>query len=458
MRNRSSLGVILTGGLDEVVTPWGGAALVVELYRKAGMEAVVERALPKKKSSKGLRQGQMVESFVLLSALGGDCIDDMERLRQDKGLEVMLGYQPPAPETARQWLDKFHDDSLMQTRPLQGSFIPEESTGLAGLKETNRKVIWTYVDKVKPGLEVTFDVDAQLVETNKADAKYCYEGYRAFQPMEVEWAETELVLADELREGNVPPGRGIKEIVDEAYNMFPPGPWRVKVRSDSAGYQQDVLDHWQGRGWQFAVSADMSQGLRQEIEALPQEAWKVWKEEKRGIIREWAEVPYVPTRHYEKRDSRPYRYLAVRIQHQQGELFEDGNKVRHFAVVTNMWNMDGKELLEWQRGKAGTIEHIHHILNNELAAGVYPSAKHGANAAWLRLQVLTHNLLQLLKAVALPQEYAVARPKRLRFAIFTQFGRVISHAGQMLLRIANKVWQMLIGPAYQRILALSPPG
>jgi len=457
MRNRSSLGVILTGGLEEEVTPWGGAALVVELYRKAGIEAAVERALPKKKSSKGLRQGQVVESFVLLSALGGDCIEDMERLRQDKGLEVMLGYQPPAPETARQWLDKFHDDSLMQIRPLQSSFIPEESIALAGLKEPNRQVIWTYVDRVKPSYEVTFDVDAHLVETAKANAKYCYEGYRALQPMEVEWAETELVLADELREGNVPPGRGIKEIVDEAYNMLPEGPWRVKVRSDSAGYQQDVLDHWQGREWQFAVSADMSQGLRQETEALPQEAWKICKEERRGVIREWAEVPYVPTRQYEKKDSQPYRYLAIRVRRQQGELFEDGTKVRHFAVVTNMWDMDGKELLEWQRGKAGTIEHIHHILNNELAGGVYPSAKHGANAAWLRLQVLTHNLLQLLKVVALPQEYATARPKRLRFAIFTQFGRVISHAGQMLLRIANEVWQMLIGPAYHRILALSPP-
>ena len=140
------------------------------------------------------------------------------------------------------------------------------------------------------------------------------------------------------------------------------------------------------------------------------------------MVREWAEVPYIPTRQYERRDSQPYRYLAVRIRRQQGELLEDGTKLHHFGVVINIWYMDGEKLLEWQRGKAGTIEHIHHILNNELAGGVYPSAKHGANAAWLRLQVLTHNLIQLLKAIALPQEYATARPKRLRFAIFSQFG------------------------------------
>jgi len=44
----------------------------------------------------------MLESFFLLSALGGECLDDMKRLRDDAGLEELLGYKPPAPETARQ--------------------------------------------------------------------------------------------------------------------------------------------------------------------------------------------------------------------------------------------------------------------------------------------------------------------------------------------------------------------
>jgi len=449
---RGHLAATVTGGLEEVVTPWAGASTLVEAYRRYGVGDAADRALPKKKTAKGLSQGQMTESFVLLSALGGECVEDMEKLRQDKGLEAMLGYQMPAAETARQWLDKFHDEGAMSEQPEQGAFIPVESAPLAGLREPIRQVIWRYIEKMKPGQEVTLDVDAHLVETSKANAFYCYDGRKAFQPIEVEWAETGLVLAEEFRQGNVLPGRDIKRVVDEAFEVLPAGEWKVKVRSDSAAYQQDVLDYWDGRGWRFAVSADMSIQLRQAIMALPADAWQMWYIEKGGMIREWAEVPFTPTRKNEKRNTQPYRYLAVRIRCQQGELFEDGSAVRHFCVVTNLWEMEGQKLLEWQRGKAGTIEQVHHILISELAAGVYPSYKHGANAAWLRLQVLTYNLLQLLKAVALPPQYAKAQPKRLRFAIFTQFGRVIQHAGQTLLRLADSVWQHLIDSALRRLM------
>lgn len=76
--------------------------LLVNVYRQAGIGETAEKVSHKKRYPRGLRQGQMVEVFVALSSLGGECLDDMERLRQEKALDVLQGYKPPAPETARQ--------------------------------------------------------------------------------------------------------------------------------------------------------------------------------------------------------------------------------------------------------------------------------------------------------------------------------------------------------------------
>jgi hypothetical protein len=451
----NALDIELAGGLTDQVTPHAGSALLIEVVRRSGVIAAAERHLPAKKSTKGLRQGELVEAFIVLSALGGECLDDFDTLRRDRGLAALLGYDLPAASTARQRLDQFHDPETVVGRPAQGSFIPSESAGLAGLRAVVEHSVRTYCSAVTPGPSVTLDVDAHLVEASKQSALRTYEGFRGYQPLLVSWAETGLVVADEFRDGNVPASQRIKELVDQGFAALPHrptgAPWQVSVRSDSAAYEQDILDHWHTRGWRFAVSADMSKALQREIVALPPEAWTVCGQEANGVIREWAEVAYVPSRKTEKKDAPVYRYLAIRVRTPQGVLFGDGASVKHVAVVTNDWKTAGHALLSWQRGKAGTIEHVNHVLKNELAAGVYPSDKFGANAAWLRLQVLTLNLLEILKATALDEQYRRARPKRLRFAIFTQFGRVVCHARSQFVRLTTRVLDALLRPGLRRI-------
>ena len=129
------------------------------------------------------------------------------------------------------------------------------------------------------------------------------------------------------------------------------------------------------------------------------------------------------------------RWVAIRVRKRQGELFADGNEHKYFAVMTNLWDWKAKTILEWHREKAGTIEAIHDILKNELAAGVLPCGRFGANAAWLRMSILSHNLMTALKRMALPEKYSTARPKRLRFLIFCSPGKLVAHARQTWLRV-----------------------
>lgn len=71
---------------------------------------------------------------------------------------------------------------------------------------------------------------------------------------------------------------------------------------------------------------------------------------------------------------------------------------------------------------------------NELAGAALPSQKFGANAAWLRCNVLLYNLLSAYKRVGLPEEFHTARPKRLRFLVLCTVGKLVRHARETLLR------------------------
>jgi hypothetical protein len=263
------------------------------------------------------------------------------------------------------------------------------------------------------------------------------------------WAELDLALADEFRDGNVGAHVELLGVTRRALAALPETVQERYFRGDSACYDQMLLK-WLRNGQRedgpegfigFAVSARMSESLKTKIGLIPEAGWRPYREDA-AVICECAELPWDPAERKAGETLDEVRYLAIRVRRRQGELFEDGVLTKHFAVVTNRFDFDAKRLLEWHREKAGSIEALHDVLKNELAAGVMPCARFGANAAWLRLAVMTHNVLTGLKRIALKPEYLRARPKRLRFQIFCSPGTLIHHARQLRVRVGRLLEQL----------------
>jgi len=168
---------------------------------------------------------------------------------------------------------------------------------------------------------------------------------------------------------------------------------------------------------------------------LPEVLWKPYREDADAIL-ECAELfHYDPLENKANEELDAVRYLLIRVRSRQGILF-GGRTMKYFGVVTNIWgDWSAQKLLQWHREKAGSIEAIHDVMKNELAAGVLPCGRFGANAAWFRLAAIAHNVLTALKRLALPPELLRARPKRLRFLFLNAPGRLVHHARKIVLRL-----------------------
>jgi hypothetical protein len=434
----------------ERLTSYGGAAVLIRTLRSLGVAQSVGRHIHIKQRQRGYDEATFVESFVVLNGVGGECLDDFEQLRADAGLASLLGHELPSPAAARNFLYEFHDDGQIEAAQQQCNllgtvaYIPGENAALSGLGQVNRDLVQEVGRRCADQQIATVDQDATIIGSRKKEALRTYEGERGYQPMLAVWAEMNLVLADEFRDGNVPAAYQGLPVAKAAFAALPSTVNEYYFRGDSACHEHELIDWLRDEKRSdgpagcigFAISARMSPALRQAVGAVPEAQWEAYGKHEEEAIRECAEVVFVPNEHRERKDAQPLRYVAIRIRARQGGLLNDGSEVKHFAVVTNVRKWKPARLLEWHREKAGTIEAVHDVLKNELAAGVLPCGRFGANAAWLRLAVLTHNALTALKRLALPADLLQARPKRLRFLFFNTAGRLVQHARKTMLRLA----------------------
>ena len=198
---------------------------------------------------------------------------------------------------------------------------------------------------------------------------------------------------------------------------------------------------------------------------------------------ECADINFVPTNLCRSKNTPEYRFIAIgeeidaqapqNAQVLQPSLFTEeelgelpfkalhptemgGRVYKLFTIVTNILDKSTEEIVEWQRGRCVRSEQIHHTLKDELAGGHVVTDTIGANAAWWQITVLAANILSFIRNVLLPKKYSTARPKRLRFELFSAAARKVSHAGRTKIVIYLTEASGLLEEALKRLKRQTP--
>jgi hypothetical protein len=461
------------------LTALAGLPLYLDCVVALGLAKSIARRLTLR-PSQGWTDSQMVLSLILLALAGGDCVDDLKVLQADKGFcRILERIEPeispsrwrteksrtiPSPSAVFRYLAVFRSDEAS----VQGRASIPRSPVLAGLFSVNNDLV-AAVQRLRPASTATLDMDATLIETAKKEALFSYEGYKAYQPLNIYWAEQELLVHSEFRDGNVPANYDLLRVFTEALAALPQGVTKVRLRSDAAGYVHDLLascekgDHERFGRIEFAVSCPVTDAFKNEVGKVPDEAWKALDHG-----REWAEVIFVPDELAQSRKGEPYRYLAIREVLRQPllpgmdlpfpTLDHHGTQYKLHALVSNM-DWEGGRLIRFSYERCGKGEEAHAVMKEDLAGGRLPSGNFGENAAWWGIMVLAFNLHGAMKQLALREAWVTKRMKAIRFSLINLPGRIIGHARQVVIRIAkNHPSFAILVAARQRILRLAPSG
>jgi hypothetical protein len=409
-------------------------------------------------------------SLILLNLAGGESVDDLRVLEADKGFcgilhRIELGDLPrkqrreiekrwrkekhrsvPSSSAVFRYLAAFHKD---YPRIEGKAAIPPLTELLSALERINADLV-AAIQKRDPLDSATLDMDATLIETLKQNALFSYKGFKAYQPLNTYWAEKGLVLHTEFRDGNVPAGHEQLRVLLHALPLLPEGVKTVRLRSDTAGYQHDLMAYC-GRGEnerfgriEFAIGADVTPEFRKAVREA--EEWRPLLDKKGHVRGEWAEVCFVPNKSATKKGE-PYRYIAIRERLKQPRLpgmdylpfqtiaFSE-TQYKLFGIVTNM-DWEGGKLIDWHHERCGKSEEAHAVMKEDLAGGKLPSGKFGENAAWWWIMILAHNLNAAMKSLVLQGSWAVKRMKAIRFRLINLPGRVMEHARELIVRLAG---------------------
>jgi len=483
------------------MTALAGLPLYLDLASVMGLSDSIARHIHVKRQ--GWTDAQIVTSLILLNLAGGECVDDLRKLEDDEGFCRVLrrieqkgmtrrerreldrrwrkerNRSVPSPSSVFRFLSAFHDTTQEAKRVACTAFIPPANKHLQGLSAVNADMM-AFVQKRNPQGIATLDQDATLVATGKRESLYSYKGFSAYQPLNTWWAEQSMVLHTEFRDGNVPAGHEQLRVLQEALALLPAEVEKVRLRSDTAGYQHALLRYCEqgaherfGR-IEFAVGCDVTAEFKKSVLEVEESEWspvhKIYDGVPTETNQQWAEVCFIPSAIAHSKNAPVYRYLAIReklnfsylpgMESLQEELpfptmSVSSQPYKVFGLVTNM-DWDGDALIRWHRERCGKSEEAHSVMKGDFAGGRLPSGDFGENAAWWWIMILALNLNSALKQLALGRSWTTRRMKEIRFSLINLPGRIVERSQELIIRLVkgHRAMDLLLA-ARRRIQALA---
>ena len=204
-------------------------------------------------------------------------------------------------------------------------------------------------------------------------------------------------------------------------------------------------------GVRFSITVRQHRSLRNLIEAIPEREWRpipYWMEGAADV----AEAEYTPFQG--EPGAATVRLIVRRVKPTLGSQLALFAKYSYHARITGRQG----DILELEAGhrRHAEIENAIRDLKYGVGLNHLPSGRFAANAAWLAIQVMAHNLARWTARIA-PAEPA-ATTKTLRRRFFSLAGRITRKARRLTLHLPQGwPWENQFNSALARLRALPLP-
>jgi len=401
----------------EEITPYAGLGLYGELYKSIGIKKAVEQLFPEPGSGRGRSANEYIQPLVLMFLGGGKYLEDIRKIGADTGLRKICGIGGiPSSDAIGGWLKR---DSWKKVEQLDAI-----RQNLAG----------RILKRAKQG-KYTLDIDAMEIEADKYNAVYTYKGHKGYMPLLGFIAELDLCVGQEFRAGNISPQERNYEFTEGIVSWVKTlGKEIGFFRSDSAGYQAELMNYLDGENTRYTITADQDVAVKGLIRRIPAGAWQ---KVKRGDGLE-SDREYAERIHTMQKGDHPFRLVVQRWLNPQPDLFEHTEKYCYHVIATNFLEEEksGQEVIWWHNGRSNS-ENYNRELKQGFNLDYLPCGELEANAVWFAIGVMAYNIFIASKFYLFPNTWLKKTISTVRWQFIQLAGRIIYHGRALILRICS---------------------